>query len=690
MKKEYVLEKLGCAHCAGQMENELNKLPKIKSARIDFASARLIVEAEEFDGLKEKMQSVCKNIEPDMVIIDKKSADKQEAMGSWRRKAQIVLGIFAYVLALSNLIAPVYNQILFFLAYILLGSEIIWKALYNLAKREYLDENFLMTIATAGAFIIGDSPEAVGVILFYRIGEYLERHAVAKTRKRIIETVDLRPETVRLAVDDFIKIIPIREAKVGDIIHLRPGDRVPLDGEVIYGESRVDTSPVTGEPVPVRLFPGKSVMSGSLNLSGPLQIKIEKELADSMTSRILASVEDALANKPRLDRLITRFSRVYTPLVVAAAAATAIIPGYLTGQWEYWFYTALTFLVISCPCALVLSVPLTFFAGIGAASKQAILFKSGSALEMLGKIKAVIMDKTGTLTEGNFVVQQIKAAEGVSPEALLAISAGLESTSSHPIGTSIIDYALARDVKFEKPIKVEEITGEGLVGVVGDKKVLCGNLKLLNRFNVKTDNISEESLGTEVFVAVDGKYWGRLILADTIKSDTKEAVDAVREQGIYTAVLTGDTKEGADIIAKSINFDYISAKLLPEEKLAELAAIRDRYGVVMYVGDGINDAPALAAADVGAAMSRGVDAATEIADVVFMTKHVSAIPLSIKIARKTLGIAKQNIIFALAVKLLVMLMGLAGAASMWMAVFADSGVALLCVANALRLLKNPA
>ena len=688
MKKEYTLEKLGCAHCAAQMETEIKKMAKVKSASIDFATARLVIESEDFAGLQDSLQEICGKIEPDVRVMEKNTVGEKLPRVSYSNITQILLGIVLYGMGLADFLSPNYNQILFFSSYLILGGKIIWKALRNLAKGDFFDENFLMAIATVGAFLIGEYPEAVGVMLFYRIGEHLEQQAVAKTRKRITETVDLRPETVRLVSGETTKTSPIGDAKIGDLIQLRPGDRVPLDGVITEGDSRVDTSPVTGEPVPVRAFPGKSIVSGSINISGLLTMRVEKELADSMASRILDSVENALLHKPKLDRLITRFARIYTPVVVAVAIATAVIPGYFTGEWQYWLYTALTFLVISCPCALVLSVPLTFFAGIGAASRQGILFKSGSALEMLGNVKAVIMDKTGTLTEGNFAVQQVQPAEGVSVKALLAISAGLESTSLHPIAQSIVAYAAQNEVELATPKNIEEIAGEGIAGFVAQDFVLCGNQKLLERHKVQSYSINEASVGTEVLVAVNGNYWGRLILADKIKPDAAEAVAAIRQRGIFTAVLTGDSEERAEVIARAIKVDSVSAKLLPDSKMAELRSLREKYGAVMYVGDGINDAPALAAADVGAAMGSGVDAAAEVADIVFMTRQVSVIPESIILARKTLLIAKQNIVFALLVKVIVMLMGLLGTASMWLAVFADSGVALLCVLNALRLLKS--
>lgn len=693
MKKTYVLKNLGCAHCAAEMEAKINELPGVESATVDFASARLLLTAREEENWQERLQSVCTAIEPGVEVIEKtdskKISGKSPAFNlSQFEVAQLGLGIGLFIIGLLEFLPQNYDFVLFFVAYLLLGGGIVWKALRNLARGEFFDESFLMTIATAGAFIIKEYPEAVGVMLFYRIGEYFEQRAVTSTRERIMEAVDLRPETVRLVDGEAIKNIPIGEAELGDILLVRPGDRIPLDGIIVTGESRIDTSPVTGEPVPVRATSGSQVVSGCINTSGLLKLRVEKELEDSMVSRILDSVENALVTKPKLDRLITRFARIYTPIVVTVALVTALVPGYLTGDWEKWVYTALTFLVISCPCALVLSVPLTFFAGIGAASKQGILFKSGSALETLSKVKAVVLDKTGTLTEGNFVVHEVRPVGSVSQEELLAICAQVEMDSNHPIANSIVTAAVGKDLELKRPFSVEEITGEGLVGHMPQGVVLCGNKKLMERYQIQFESSDEHVFGTEVFVAVANKYWGRLVLSDTLKVDAAEAVAAIKKQGIFTAMLTGDAKDSAEAIAREINIDQVSAKLLPDEKIAELRLLRQKYGVVMYVGDGLNDAPVLAGADIGVAMGSGADAAMEAADAVFMNSQMASIPWAISLAKKTSKIAWQNIVFALSVKIFVMLIGLLGFASMWLAVFADSGVALLCVLNALRLVKN--
>lgn len=578
-----------------------------------------------------------------------------------------------------------FSTILFVSSYLTLGWEILLTAGKNICKGRMLDENFLMSIATLGAFAIQEYAEAVGVMLFYRIGEMFEHIAVEKSRGQIMSAVDLRPEVVSREQNGVTEVIPAEQAQVGDLLIVRPGDRIPLDGTVIDGESRIDTSPVTGEPVPVKVEKGDSLVSGCVNTSGLLKMRVEKVLEDSMVTRILDSVEHAAASKPKIDKFITRFARVYTPFVVALALATAILPSLVTGNWSYWVYTALTFLVISCPCALVLSVPLAFFSGIGAGSKRGILFKGGVAIEALQGVKTVVMDKTGTITEGNFVVQKC-VANGMEEEELLRLAAVCEKNSTHPIGTSILLAAEERKVSVPDPERITEISGKGIEAVLDGRQILCGNQKLMEQYQVDLTNGPKGSYGTEVLVAVDGEFAGFLVISDTIKKDAVSAVQELKRQKIRTAMLTGDAKESAEAVAEQTGIDEVHARLLPEEKLGELTKIREQNGSVMFVGDGINDAPVLAGADVGAAMGSGADAAIEAADVVFMTSSMEAIPASLEIARSTNRIAKQNVLFALAIKVVVMVLGLAGFADMWLAVFADTGVAMLCVLNSIRIL----
>ena len=577
-------------------------------------------------------------------------------------------------------------EICFVISYIILGGKIVVTAIKNLFRGKVFDENFLMSIATVGAFIVGDFAEAVGVMLFYRIGELFEDIAVNKSRKQIMDAVDMRPEIVRLYQDGVVTELPPEEIQIGDCIEIRPGDRIPLDGVVLEGESRIDTSAVTGEPVPVAVKAGSQILSGCVNTSGILYLKVEKALEDSMVTRILEAVENAAASKPKMDRFITKFARIYTPFVVVLALATAIVPSLFTGNWSYWIYTALTFLIISCPCALVLSVPLAFFAGIGAGSKRGILFKGGVSLETLADIKAVVMDKTGTITEGNFKVESITVASGYTEDEVLSLAASAESASTHPIATSILEEAKVRNCLVRKPKEVTEFSGEGVAISLDDKKILCGNQKLLNRYNIAIPEDNTKGAGTEVFVACENEYAGRIQINDIIKKDSKEAIRAIASKGIYTVMLTGDTYENAQAIQQATGIDEFFARQMPEDKLNNLQKIREEKGSVMFIGDGINDAPVLAGADVGAAMGSGADAAIEAADVVFMTSRLTALVESYRIAKATARIAKQNVIFALAVKAAIMVLGLCGIASMWMAVFADSGVAMLCVLNAIRVL----
>ena len=565
------------------------------------------------------------------------------------------------------------------LGYILLGKDVVKTALRNLTKGHVFDENFLMSIATIGAFCIGEYPEAVGVMLFYRVGEYFEHRAVERSRKQIMEAVDLRPEVVQLVNGDEVMEIPAEEAEPGDLLLVRPGDRIPLDGIVVKGESRIDTAPITGEPVPVRVAEGDSVISGCVNTVGQLIIRAEKPLSESMVTRILDSVENAAASKPQFERFITRFARIYTPIVVAAAAATAIVPSLITGEWGYWIYTALTFLVMSCPCALVLSVPLAFFAGIGAGSKKGILFKGGQSMEALSKIKAVVVDKTGTITKGEFKVQTV-----VGGMPVMQTCASCEQQSTHPIAASIVAAAREKGLELINPEKMLELPGKGIHATLQGNDVLCGSARLLQERGIVF--VDPRESGTKVHVAVNGLYQGYLVIGDTVKAGAEPAVRKLREQGIETVMLTGDAEDAAKEVAGIVGIKEVHAGLLPQQKLEQLQAIRKDKGAAMFVGDGINDAPVLAGADVGAAMGSGADAAIEAADVVFMTSDVEAIPQSLAIAAQTNKIAWQNVVFALTIKLVVMILGLFGHASMWLAVFADSGVAMLCVLNSIRLL----
>ena len=687
LRNVYILENLGCAHCASKMEAQIQALPGIEAATITFATKQLRLTAKDPDKYLPQIRQICTAIESEVKIHKRESlnssASHAEHDKTSDRKDLLELGSGAALFVLSEILAHLgFGDAVILpiciVAYIILGRSIVLTAAKNLTKGHIFDENFLMSIATLGAFCIRSFDEAVGVMLFYRIGEFFEHKAVEKSRSQIMDAVDLRPETVNLlSPQGEVTVLPSEQAQVGDVLLVRAGDRIPLDGIVLEGESRVDTSAITGEPVPVKVSAGDSITSGCVNTTGQLKIRVEKPLSESMVTRILDSVENAAASKPKIDRFITRFAKVYTPIVVILAA---------TGNWNYWVYTALTFLVMSCPCALVLSVPLAFFSGIGAGSKQGILFKGGVSLEAMSEIKAVVMDKTGTITEGNFVVQKITLTGDLKEEELLAYCASCEQFSTHPIAVSIHSASVERGLSLKKPETMEEIAGHGIQAIIDGHEILCGNQKLMERFHVDIQNHQEASYGSEVLVAVDGKLAGYFLIADTIKKDARSAVRAMKKMGISTAMLTGDGKATATAVAKELAIDEVYARLLPQDKLNRLGTLRKQHESVMFVGDGINDAPVLAAADVGAAMGSGADAAIEAADVVYMTSYMEAIPISIRIARAAKKIAWQNVIFALAVKIFVMILGLLGFASMWAAVFADTGVAMICVLNSIRIL----
>ena len=689
MKQQvYSIENLSCAHCAGQMEEKIKKLPGIETAAITFTTKQLKVVAMEPDEYLPTIREICTSLEADVKIVPKviRKNRTKESRQDWMVWEIGIGSVLFFINAVWGIIPDTFGLAVYVLDYLLVGGRIVRKALQNIIQGKVFDENFLMTLATLGAFAIGEYPEAVGVMLFYRIGEYFEDRAVAKSRSQIMDALDLRPETVQRIVGPDSEVIAAEDAKVGDILMVRAGDRIPLDSVIVEGTSRIDTSPITGEPVPVAASIGTSLISGSVNLSGVLKIRVVKVLAESMVSRILDSVENAAAAKPTIDRFITRFARIYTPVVVVAALLVAVIPSLITGNWNYWIYTALTFLVISCPCALVLSVPLAFFSGIGAGSKRSILFKGGTALEALSKVKHIIFDKTGTITEGNFLVQQIVPVGPIHADELLALTAACERQSSHPIANSIVTAAREKNLDLAKFTAIEEVAGQGLKVHFMDKLVLCGNRVLLEKAGIDLMSVEKTLYGTEIFVAADGILLGYLVLADTVKAGAKNVIAEIKRLGIGVTMLTGDSQESASAIAAATGIEAVRAGLLPQDKFDELTKIRDKYGAVMFIGDGINDAPVLAGADCGAAMGSGADAAIEAADVVFMTSKLDAVLQSLQIARNTNKIAWQNVVFALVVKIMVLVLGLAGFASMWFAVFADTGVAMLCVINAIRIL----
>ena len=581
---------------------------------------------------------------------------------------------------------------IYYVAYVLLAFPVLRTAARNILKGEVFDENFLMSIATLGAIAIDALPESVGVILFYRIGEFFEEKATDRSRTEIMNAVDMRPQEVRV-IDTCgggeIVVMAPEKVEVGWTIEVRPGDLIPLDGTILEGETRVNTAPVTGEPVPVRAEPGTQLMSGCINETGRITMRVDKVLEESMVTKILDAVENAAASKPKIDKFITRFARVYTPIVVALALAVAIIPSLITGEWHKWIYTALTFLVISCPCALVLSVPLAFFSGIGNASKHGILLKGGRVIEALANVKAVALDKTGTITSGEFKVHNVETvASNVSSAQLLSMAATIEAVSNHPIATSIVAEAKNQGLTVEPSDFVQELAGEGMIGTTEDKQILVGNRRLMERYDVQGYPTELAEYGTEVLVAEGNTYLGRIIIADEARPDSAEAIADLNRQDIKTVMLTGDAEASANYIAKETGVSAVRAQLLPQDKLSVVQDIRSEYGPTMFVGDGINDAPVLAGADVGGAMGSGADAAIEAADVVFMRPSLTAIAHILDLSKSTLRVAWQNVVFAIAVKILIMLLGILGYASMWWAVFGDTGVSILCILNSVRILSR--
>ncbi len=698
-RQTYIIENLGCANCAAKMERKINDLPEVEHATITFATRKLVVNARNQEGLLDTLQKICASVEAQVIVIpqDSKKPKQEEKKSSYEEnRREIIQVVSGAVLFAAGVVAehfvniPYVSACLFVVAYLILGISIIKAAIKNLTGGNLFDENFLMAVATIAAFAIGDFAEAVGVMLFYRVGELFEDIAVERSRSQIMEAVDMRPEVVNLVKGTKIVEVPAEIAKTGDKITIRPGDRIPLDAKVIKGESRIDTSPVTGEPVPVHVKPGDELVSGCVNEQSVLMAEVLRPLSESMVTRILDSAENAAASKPKIDRFITRFARVYTPVIVVAAILTAIIPSLITGNWNHWIYTAITFLVISCPCALVLSVPLAFFSGIGAGSKRGILFKGGVAIEALKDVKAVVMDKTGTITKGNFAVQQVKSLHKLTEKQVLTMAADCEQDSTHPIAVSIVKAAKDQDLKLVRPREVEEISGKGIKAIFPEGIVLLGNRALMEMHQVDLSEYHKTGYGSEILLAVDGVLEGTVLIADEVKADAVSSIRRMKAQGISTVMLTGDETQSAQSVAQETGIDEVYAQLLPQEKLAHLQDIRTKHGTVMFVGDGINDAPVLAGADVGAAMGSGADAAIEAADVVFMTSSVEAIPQSIAIAKTTGRIAVQNVVFALLIKAIVMILGFLGFANMWLAVFADTGVAMLCVLNSIRALyANP-
>ena len=708
MEETLLLKNLNCPNCGAKIEDRIRKMDVVETANFTLATHQLKLTGswEDREALKRDIQDICDAIEEGVTVADYERKSKA-AVDDGRENNQdndsvtiavIVVGLLFMIYdALTSFVPSIglpesIETPIYYVAYVLLAFPVLRTAARNILKGEIFDENFLMSIATLGAIAIDALPEAVGVILFYRIGEFFEEKATDRSRTEIMNAVDMRPQEVRV-IDTCgggeIVVMSPEKVEVGWTIEVRPGDLIPLDGTILEGETRVNTAPVTGEPVPVRAEPGTQLMSGCINETGRITMRVDKVLEESMVTKILDAVENAAASKPKIDKFITRFARVYTPIVVALALAVAIIPSLITGEWHRWIYTALTFLVISCPCALVLSVPLAFFSGIGNASKHGILLKGGRVIEALANVKAVALDKTGTITSGEFKVHNVETVGShVSSGQLLSMAAAIEAVSTHPIATSIVSEAKDQGLTVEPSDFVQELAGEGMVGMADGQQVLVGNRRLMERYDVQGYPTEPAEYGTEVLVAEGNTYLGRIIIADEARPDSAEAIADLNRQDIKTVMLTGDAEASANYIAKETGVSAVRAQLLPQDKLAVVQDIRSEYGPTMFVGDGINDAPVLAGADVGGAMGSGADAAIEAADVVFMRPSLTAIAHILDLSKSTLRVAWQNVVFAIAVKILIMLLGILGYASMWWAVFGDTGVSILCILNSVRILSR--
>ena len=730
MEKDFNIQNLDCAHCGAKIEAEINKIEGVESAVLNFPLKKIRISGDITDELLEKINSVACSVEAGVVISpsghsghhhehphhhhhseeccchdhEHESCSKHEdtehdekphshsGTGSFPRAELITLAIgvvlFAAALICSRLSAQkVYAIVLYIASYLMLGYNIIISTFKNIAAKNFFDENFLMTVATLGAFALGEYPEAVGVVRFYRIGELFEEHAVSKSRKAITDVAGLKADKAEVLRNGIFTELNSEEIQIGDILRVKAGERIAADGMIETGESKIDTSAVNGEPVPLMVKPGDNVFSGCINLSETLTLRATASADESMISKIADAVETASATKPHIDRFITRFAKIYTPIVIAIALLTAVVPSLITGEPSKWIYSALTFLVISCPCALVLSVPLTYFSGIGAASKLGILFKGGNAIEALGKINVIAFDKTGTLTNGSFNITDIKVYGDLSENELLSLSGSCEQCSMHPVAESIVEYCRTHSINIAAPERSAEPAGQGVTAIINGKTVLCGSERFMSANNI---TLPDETcpMGSVVYTAVNGRVAGRIIVSDTVKKTSDQTISALKDLGVKTVMLTGDKSENAKTVADSLGIENVKGDLLPDGKLAEIERIRKEAGAVMFVGDGFNDGPVLAGADVGGAMQNGSDLALEAADAVFMNPEPESVVKAKKIANTTRRISYENIIFSLAVKAAVLILGIIGHPNMWFAVFADSGAAMICILNAVRVLNT--
>lgn len=686
--KLYV-KNLDCANCANKVERHVQAMENVADASMNFSNGILFVKLKNQNKREETIQAIQKEVPKieDGVVVELESKEEKESLFSIRKNARLYLGIILFVIALLTE-SYSWSFWVFLAAYIVAGGHVVYVALKNIIKGEVFDENFLMSVATIGAFAIASYEEAVAVMIFYEIGEMFQSYAVQRSRKSIASLMNIRADYANLLKDGKeIKVSP-EDVKVHDYIIVKPGERVPLDGKVVEGNSSLDTSALTGETLPRDVEKNDEVLAGVVNISGLLTIEVEKEYGESTVSRILELVEHASSKKAKMEKFITRFARVYTPTVVLLAVALAVLPMLFVEDAVFsdWLYRALTFLVVSCPCALVISVPLGMFAGIGAASKAGILIKGGNYLEILKDVDTVVFDKTGTLTKGIFTVTDVES-KMLEPNELVELAAYAEAYSSHPIAVSI-RKAYGKEIDTTKLHDYKEVAGNGIQVEVFDKQLLVGNNKLMKEHNISFEET--DVLGTIVHVAADGVYQGYLVIDDEIKETSKEAIQSLKQAGVTKCVmLSGDHQRVGDYVGKKLGLDEVYMELLPADKVEKVETLlANETGKLAFVGDGINDAPVLARADIGVAMGGiGSDAAIEAADVVLMKDDPMALTTAIRIAKKTMGILWQNIIFSLGIKVLILILTAFGFANMWLGVFADVGVTLIAILNSMRALN---
>ena len=687
---QLTLEGLNCANCARKIEEKVGKMEGVKESNLNFTTTTLNVKLErkvkEEHAINE-IKKIVEALEPHVKVEKKVSGKTNVQRAKFEVKPTLIIGTILYLIAVIGDFKGALALILFVASYLLIGGKVVLTAIKNIARGQLFDENFLMTVATIGAFSISEYPEAVAVMLFYEIGETIQGYAVNKSRSSISSLMDIRADYANIIIDGKEKKVSPETVKVEDIILVKPGEKIPLDGIVVEGESFVDTSALTGESVPRKIAVNDEILSGGINTNGVLKVKVTKKFGESTVSRILEMVENAANKKANTEKFITKFAKVYTPIVVALAILIAVVPSIFIKDalFSTWLYRALVFLVVSCPCALVVSVPLGFFAGIGGASKKGVLVKGSNYLELLKDLETVVFDKTGTLTEGVFTVTEINTND-IQKEKLIEVAAMAESFSNHPIAISIIkEYG--KEIDKEVIEEYEEIAGHGIKAVINNEEILIGNAKLMNQFNISYNEV--DSIGTVVYCAINGEFKGSIVISDKIKENADEALINLKAAGVKkTVMLTGDNKKTAEKVGEKVNIDEVHSELLPLGKVKEVEKLlkaSNKNGRLAFVGDGVNDAPVLARADIGIAMGGiGSDAAIEAADVVLMKDDINALVDAINVSKKTNKILWQNIIFALGVKVIIMVLGTFGIANMWTAVFADVGVTIIAIINSTR------